>query len=82
MPAFTAIVRTDPAGGFEVSFPDLALVKAHADTRVAAPDVAFIALLEELRRLHAAGAPIPVPGTLRLAGEPGDASGEAILVEV
>lgn len=82
MPAFIAIIRTDPAGGFDVSFPDMSDLKAHAATRKNAPDAALAALLARLQHLHAAGEAIPIPGTLELSGNPDDARGEAILVEV
>jgi len=82
MPAFTAIIRTDTAGGFDVSFPDLPGLKARADNRKAAPDVALLALLEYLKQKRATGEAIPVPSTLKLCGSPSDEDGEAILVEV
>jgi predicted RNase H-like HicB family nuclease len=82
MPAFTAIVRTDAAGGFDVSFPDLPGLKALADSRKTTPDAALLALLEHLKQMHAAGEAIPSPSTLKLSGSPGDEDGEAILVEI
>jgi len=82
MPAFTALVHTDPAGGFDVSFPDLPGLNARADTRNAAPDVALLALLERLKQMNAAHEPIPIPSErLGISGHPDEAGGEAILVE-
>jgi len=82
MPAFTAIIRTDTAGGCDVSFPDLPGLKAHADSRKTVPDVALLALQEYLKQKRAAGEAIPIPSTLKLSGLPSDEDGEAILVEV
>ena len=82
MPAFTALIHTDPTGGFDVSFPDIPGLSTHSATRKVAPDVALLALLGHLKQLHAAGEPIPIPSTLELSGKPDDNNGEAILVEV
>ncbi|HEV2362887.1 MAG TPA: type II toxin-antitoxin system HicB family antitoxin [Caulobacteraceae bacterium] len=78
---FAAVVRNDPAGGYQASFPDVPGASAHAGDSADLVRAAREALLERLAALTESGEAWPQPSSLDRVREIAGAEGAILIIE-